>query len=56
MHYLNSIVIKLWFTIILIVTTVLLILSVALVGFFNSYFISETGKTSISRRIKLKVF
>lgn len=54
MHYLNSIVIKLWFTIILIVTTVLLILSVALVGFFNSYFISETGKTLYQQANKIE--
>ncbi|TDL97834.1 HAMP domain-containing protein [Macrococcus brunensis] len=54
MHYLNSIVIKLWFTIILIVTTVLLILSVALVSFFNSYFISETGKTLYQQANKIE--
>ncbi|GGB05420.1 HAMP domain-containing protein [Macrococcus hajekii] len=54
MHYLNSIVIKLWFTIILIVTTVLIILSVALVGFFNSYFISETGKTLYQQANKIE--
>ncbi|TDM15482.1 ATP-binding protein [Macrococcus bovicus] len=54
MHFLNSIVIKLWFTIILIVTTVLLILSVALVGFFNSYFISETGKTLYQQANKIE--
>ncbi|TDM04291.1 ATP-binding protein [Macrococcus carouselicus] len=54
MRYLNSIVIKLWFTIILIVTTVLIILSVALVGFFNSYFISETGQTLYQQANKIE--
>ncbi|RXK19298.1 ATP-binding protein [Macrococcus sp. DPC7161] len=43
MRYMNSIVIKLWLTILLIVTTVLIILSVALVMFFNSYLVSESA-------------
>ncbi|ULG71042.1 ATP-binding protein [Macrococcus brunensis] len=38
----------------MIVTTVLLILSVALVGFFNSYFISETGKTLYQQANKIE--
>lgn len=45
MKFLNSVVMKLWLTIILIVTTVLIILSVALVSFFNSYFISQTAES-----------
>lgn len=43
MRFFNSIVIKLWLTILVIVTAVLIILSVSLLGFFNSYLKSESG-------------
>ncbi|WP_414043014.1 ATP-binding protein [Macrococcus sp. EM39E] len=43
MRYFNSVVIKLWLTILFIVTAVLIILSVSLIGFFNSYLKSESG-------------
>lgn len=43
MRYFNSVVIKLWLTILFIVTAVLIILSVSLMGFFNSYLKSESG-------------
>ncbi|WP_315899040.1 ATP-binding protein [Staphylococcus equorum] len=42
MNRLNNVVIKLWLTIILIVTTVLIILSAALITFIQSYFTQET--------------
>lgn len=42
MNQLNSIVIKLWLTIIFIVTTVLILLSAALITFIQSYFTQET--------------
>ena len=45
MRYFNSVVIKLWLTILFIVTAVLIILSVSLMGFFNSYLKSESGHT-----------
>lgn len=54
MNQLNSVVIKLWLTIILIVTTVLIILSIALVSFFNSYFIAETGKNLYQNATKIE--
>lgn len=54
MKIINSVVIKLWLTIILIVTTVLIILSVALVSFFNSYFISETGQSLYQSATKVE--
>ncbi len=38
MSRLNSVVIKLWLTIILIVTTVLILLSIALITFMQYYF------------------
>ncbi|MCU7556779.1 ATP-binding protein [Macrococcus capreoli] len=43
MRYFNSVVIKLWLTILFIVTAVLIILSVSLMSFFNSYLKSESG-------------
>lgn len=43
MKYMNSVVIKLWLTILFIVTTVLIILSIALMSFFNAYLMSESG-------------
>ncbi|MDK9865359.1 ATP-binding protein [Staphylococcus sp. IPLA37010] len=42
MNRLNNVVIKLWLTIILIVTTVLILLSAALITFIQSYFTQET--------------
>ncbi|ASE59995.1 two-component system, OmpR family, sensor histidine kinase ResE [Staphylococcus saprophyticus] len=42
MNQLNSVVIKLWLTIIFIVTTVLILLSAALITFIQSYFTQET--------------
>ncbi|MDT4077962.1 hypothetical protein RPP02_13620, partial [Staphylococcus aureus] len=42
MSRLNSVVIKLWLTIILIVTTVLILLSIALITFMQYYFTQET--------------
>lgn len=54
MKVMNSVVIKLWLTIILIVTTVLIILSVALVSFFNAYFISETGRSLYQSATKVE--
>ncbi|WP_241092495.1 ATP-binding protein [Staphylococcus saprophyticus] len=42
MNKLNSVVIKLWLTIIFIVTTVLILLSAALITFIQSYFTQET--------------
>ena len=42
MNRLNNVVIKLWLTIILIVTTVLILLSVALITFIQSYFTQDT--------------
>lgn len=45
MRYFNSVVIKLWLTILFIVTAVLIILSVSLMGFFNSYLKSQSGLT-----------
>ena len=45
MKYINSVVIKLWLTILFIVTTVLIILSVALMSFFNAYLMSESAHT-----------
>ncbi|WP_414054983.1 ATP-binding protein [Macrococcus equi] len=43
MRYFNSVVIKLWLTILFIVTAVLIILSASLIGFFNAYLKSESG-------------
>ncbi|TDM18328.1 HAMP domain-containing protein [Macrococcoides canis] len=45
MKYINSVVIKLWLTILFIVTTVLIILSVALMSFINAYLMSESALT-----------
>ena len=42
MNRLNNVVIKLWLTIIFIVTTVLILLSAALITFIQSYFTQET--------------
>ena len=42
MNRLNSVVIKLWLTIILIVATVLILLSVSLITFIQYYFTQET--------------
>lgn len=42
MNLLNSVVVKLWLTIIFIVTTVLILLSAALITFIQSYFTQET--------------
>ncbi|TQR91370.1 ATP-binding protein [Staphylococcus saprophyticus] len=42
MNQLNSVVIKLWLTIIFIVTTVLILLSAALITFIQTYFTQET--------------
>ncbi|WP_436853917.1 ATP-binding protein [Staphylococcus caeli] len=45
MNQLNSVVIKLWLTIIFIVTTVLILLSAALITFIQSYFTQETEES-----------
>ncbi len=45
MNRLNNVVIKLWLTIILIVTTVLILLSAALITFIQSYYTQETEDT-----------
>ena len=45
MKRLNSVVIKLWLTILLIVTTVLILLSAALITFMQYYFTQQTEKT-----------
>ena len=42
MNRLNNVVVKLWLTIIFIVTTVLILLSAALITFIQSYFTQET--------------
>ncbi len=54
MSRLNSVVIKLWLTIILIVTTVLILLSIALITFMQYYFTQEETENAIredARRI-----
>ncbi len=45
MNRLNNVVIKLWLTIIFIVTTVLILLSAALITFIQSYFTQDTEKS-----------
>lgn len=45
MKRLNSVVIKLWLTILLIVTTVLILLSAALITFMQYYFTQQTEQT-----------
>ena len=49
MNRLNSVVIKLWLTIILIVATVLILISVSLITFIQYYFTQET-ENAIKRR------
>ena len=45
MSRLNSVVIKLWLTIIFIVTTVLILLSAALITFIQYYYTEQTEKS-----------
>ena len=52
MNRLNSVVIKLWLTIILIVATVLILLSVSLITFIQYYFTQET-ENSIKEDAKI---
>ena len=57
MNRLNSVVIKLWLTIILIVATVLILLSVSLITFIQYYFTQETENAikEDAKRISLLV-
>ncbi|RZI00879.1 HAMP domain-containing protein [Staphylococcus condimenti] len=55
MQRLNSVVIKLWLTIILIVTTVLILLSAALITFIQNYYTQDTEQSLIkdAKRISM---